>query len=204
MKNYESLPILAARCTGCGAIVADRIDVSQISYDTKIIRCKICGETHIEITRTHDEKIRIVVPCLACDHSHPYTIGEEFFEKELFLLQCSYTGLDICFIGTEQKVDEALRLNAKQLKEIYDMNKKEEESQNFLDANIMQEVMYAIEELAITNRIKCDCKEPNLAIVVDYDKVRLSCKDCGRKITVYATENDDIDKVSEMKVMQML
>ena len=63
----------------------------------------------------------------------------------------------------------------------------------------MQEVMYSVEELAITNRIKCDCGEPNLSIVVDYDKVRISCKDCGCKATLFASEKSDIDTAADIK-----
>lgn len=196
----EHSTVIASRCPECGAIIAERIDVYSLSAGEHIVKCKICGKNHMTISRKADGKVQLSVPCLVCPHSHKYTLSStSFFERELFLLQCSYSGLDVCFIGKEEKVDEALRLSAKQLKEIFEENRNDEESKNFLDTDVMQEVMYAVEELAITNRIRCDCGEPKLAIVVHYDKVKISCKDCGCTATLYATEKSDIEKANALK-----
>lgn len=206
MSNTDNTTVVACRCPECGAIVADRVNIFKLSGNTHIIRCKVCGTGYMTITMSADSKIRLSVPCLVCPHPHPYTLSSTgFFNKDLFLLQCSYSGLDTCFIGTEEKVDEALRMNAAQLKEIYDANSKELESENFLDALVMEGVLGRIEELAITNKIKCDCEshEPNLAIVVDYDKIRLSCKDCGCKEIIYATEKSDVTRMEETKVLYL-
>lgn len=204
MSNLNTISdkscVIASRCPECGAIIADRINIFNLSGAQHNIKCKICGKSTLSISMSADEKIRLSVPCLVCPHPHPYTLAStSFFTKDLFLLQCSYSGLDVCFIGQEEKVDEALRLSAKQLKELFDEQKTEEQSKNFLDADVMQEVMYSVEELAITNRIRCDCGEPNLAIVVDYDKVHISCKDCSCKTTLYASEKSDIEKTAAIK-----
>ncbi len=196
--------VIASRCPECGAIIADRINIFSLSGAQHNIKCKICGKSTLSLQMNSEGKIRLSVPCLVCPHPHPYTLGSTvFFTKDLFLLQCSYSGLDVCFIGTEEKVDEALRLSAKQLKELFDEQKEQEQSQNFLDADVMQEVMYSVEELAITNRIKCSCGEPNLSIVVDYDKVHISCKDCGCKTTIYATEKEDMEKAAAIKLLTL-
>ena len=200
---YNKTTVIASRCPECGAIIAERINFYSLA-EQKIIKCKICGKSHMEVTPSADRKVRLTVPCLVCPHPHPFTLASHtFFDEDLFLLQCSYSGLDICFIGKEEKVDEALRLSAKQLKEIFEANQKEEQSKNFLDADIMQDVMYAVEELAITNRIRCRCGEPNLAIVVQYDKVRISCKDCGASATLYATEKADVERAEGLKTLNL-
>lgn len=204
MSNLHTISdkttVVASRCPECGAIIADRINIFNMSCGHHNIKCKICGKSNLTISMSADGKVRLSVPCLVCPHPHPYTLAStSFFNKDLFLLQCSYSGLDVCFIGEEEKVDEALRLSAKQLKELFEEQKKEESSQNFLDAEVMQEVMYSVEELAITNRIKCDCGEPNLAIVVDYDKVHISCKDCNCSATLFASEKADIDTAADIK-----
>ena len=199
----DKTTVVASRCPECGAIIADRVNFFSLAGET-IIKCKICGKSHMEINMSADRKVRLTVPCLVCPHPHPYTLGSNtFFNQDLFLLQCSYSGLDICFIGKEEKVDEALRASAKQLKEIFEENRKEEESKNFLDADVMQDVMYAVEELAITNRIRCRCGEPNLAIVVQYDKVRISCMDCGASAVLYASEKADVARAEGLKVLNL-
>jgi predicted RNA-binding Zn-ribbon protein involved in translation (DUF1610 family) len=200
MEQTEKNTVIASRCPECGAIIADRIDISALQNEEFMVKCKICGKSNLTVRKDYDGKIRLNIPCLVCAHQHPYTLGSSsFFEKELFLLQCSYSGLDICFIGTEDKVDEALRASARQLKELFSENENQETDNNFLDINIMQEVMYAVEELAITNRIRCSCGEPNLAITVEYDKVHISCKDCGDKATLFASEKSDIDTAINLK-----
>lgn len=96
-----------------------------------------------------------------------------------------------------------MRASARQLKELFSENENQETDNNFLDINIMQEVMYAVEELAITNRIRCSCGEPNLAITVEYDKVHISCKDCGDKATLFASEKSDIDTAVNLKKLML-
>ena len=86
---------------------------------------------------------------------------------------------------------------------LFKLAQKEEESKNFLDADVMQDVMYPVEELAITNRIRCRCGEPNLAIVVQYDKVRISCKDCGASAVLYASEKADVARAEGLKVLNL-
>lgn len=200
----DKTTVLATRCPECGAIIAERVNQFSLSGQQHVIKCKICGKGYMTASLSPDHKVHLSVPCLVCPHHHPLILSSAvFFNKDLFLLQCPNSGLDICFMGTEEKVDEALRLSAQQLKEIFDENRKEEENNNFLNADVMQEVMYAVEELAITNRIRCDCGEPNLSIVVHYDKVQLACKDCGCRKTLYASEKQDIDKISELKVLTL-
>ena len=49
-----------------------------------------------------------------------YILSQEiFFGKELFLLNCAYTGLDIAFLGEEAKVEEAIRENDKALEKLF-------------------------------------------------------------------------------------
>lgn len=204
-SNIDSDSVIASRCPECGAIIAERtVNLTQTPGSENIIKCKICGKSSMTIRFCPDGNIRLSVPCLLCAHQHPYTLKSfSFLEKKLFILPCSYSGLDICFIGSEKNVDEALKLSAKQLKQLFEERDNEEVSKNFLNADIMQEVMYAIEELAITNRIACDCGEPNLAIVVDYDKVCVSCKDCGCKKILYAAEKDDVNAALEIKKLRL-
>lgn len=202
----ENKTIVASRCPNCGAIIAEEININDLTNIEKQIKCKICGKSSMWISLqnsnsgiTEENMIKLDVPCLVCSHSHPFTLSRDMLLKDLFILQCSYSGLDICFIGEESQVDGALRASAQQLKEIFESAQQDETNQNFLDANVMQEVMYSVEELAITNRIVCKCGEPNLSIVIDYDKVHISCKDCGCKKTLYASENHDIESASQIR-----
>ena len=106
MENLHTISdkscVIASRCPECGAIIADRISIFSMSSGHHNIKCKICGKSTLTLALSADGKIRLSVPCLVCPHPHPFTLAStSFFNKELFILQCSYSGLDICFIGTE-------------------------------------------------------------------------------------------------------
>lgn len=52
--------------------------------------------------------LRLTVPCLICPNPHYFTISRKlFFGRELFLLDCTYSGFPICFIGRSDKVWKA-------------------------------------------------------------------------------------------------
>lgn len=50
------------------------------------------------------------MPCLTCGAEHTYVISEDaFFAKKVLSLSCTYTGIDICFIGKKEDTLRALK-----------------------------------------------------------------------------------------------
>ena len=73
-----------------------------------------------------------------------------FFEKDIFLLSCSYSGLDICFIGDDDKVEEELDRTESIIMDLLadakdDENAEVQSDMLTADTNVVREVLFALE-----------------------------------------------------------
>ena len=103
--------ILAYRCPHCGCVVTGLVGSFALNADMFRLKCE-CEGSEALVVKTNEGKIRITIPCLVCPKPHTYLVNASlFFEKELFVLNCSLSGLDLCFIGGCEEVAEAIRLS---------------------------------------------------------------------------------------------
>lgn len=181
---------VAARCSTCCAEIETEISVFNLSGGKIRAICPNCGKSTLEITLSQDGKVRLSVPCVACPHPHPFTLSAEtMFTKELFILQCSFTKFDICFMGNKNKVKEALIKNGKELQAMMD------EASKYTDDDIdhegveqMKLILTFIDECAKKGDILCPCKNnktaPGVELTMNDDSVTLTCRECGRSVTI--------------------
>ena len=100
---------VAYRCPACGAILTIDVTKERLEKGKMNMPCIQCGKSHLDIVKEPSGSISLLVPCLMCPHPHPYKISPEmFFEKEIFCFPCSFTGIDICFIGDADYVDDEI------------------------------------------------------------------------------------------------
>ena len=98
---------LAYRCPVCGKFIFGMVGLFTLSGDLIKLKCD-CGGSELKIAYTADRKLRITVPCLFCPDPHTYVISSgAFFDRELLALTCTYSNLDVCFIGEREKVSQA-------------------------------------------------------------------------------------------------
>ena len=103
------------RCPHCGLSVVSVVGVFTLSGDMVKLKCD-CEESELIITRTSDGKVRLSVPCLACGEKHTFIISQDaFFEKKVLCLSCTYTGIEICFVGGKEDALETLSEKDKEL-----------------------------------------------------------------------------------------
>ncbi|MFA6947635.1 MAG: hypothetical protein WCQ72_01500 [Eubacteriales bacterium] len=109
---------VAYRCPYCGACVTSPVGVFSLSGDMYKLKCT-CGQSEMTITMSRDGKVRLDVPCIICPKPHNYVISREvFFGRELFTVMCSYSAMEIAFIGTADAVGEAFERSTKALAEL--------------------------------------------------------------------------------------
>ena len=101
---------IAYRCPECGTLIYGFVGKFALSANLLRIKCS-CGHSALDINITNDNKIRLSVPCLFCKQNHSFVVSQSiFFGRDIFLLNCPYANMDICFIGSKEKIDaEALR-----------------------------------------------------------------------------------------------
>ncbi len=184
---------IAYRCPHCGSIVRSVVGIFSLSAEMIRLKCP-CGESSLDIVYTKDKKVRLTVPCIVCPSPHTYLISSGvFFERDIFTLACTYSGLDICFVGSEAKVDEAIAKSEEELIELageealeaLSNNKGEKES--LTDPQVLEVIMYVVKELEDEGNIHCKCTDGGeYELEFDDDNVFVVCRKCGAEYAVKA------------------
>ncbi|MCL2517569.1 MAG: hypothetical protein FWF15_03300 [Oscillospiraceae bacterium] len=190
---------VAYRCPYCGINTISMVGIFSLSGDMFKLKCK-CGKSELTITYTSDRKIRLNVPCLICPNSHNYVISSNtFFEKESFNLSCTYTSVEICFIGTHEVVMEELKKSDIELNNMlqeaglddFDFLKNE---LPLNDPQIEDIVRYMLVELDEEGKLKCECEHHGESMY-DFEfrdnSVDIFCRTCGasQKIPMLSVTN---------------
>ena len=101
---------IAYRCPECGTSILGIVGKFALSANMLRLRCNCGCESSLDINVANDGKIRLSVPCLFCKQSHSYIVSESiFFDKDQFLLNCPYSGMDIAFLGDEESISNELK-----------------------------------------------------------------------------------------------
>ena len=185
----QKMTTVAYRCPACGATVKSMIGAFTLSGDMMKLKCP-CGESKMVIENKKDGKIRLTVPCFLCPNPHIYNLSKNiFFGRDIFALTCSYTGIDIGFVGSAENVENAVREADLILEELLGEASFEDVSYGgknpgFDDSTITDILRFVISDLAEEGNIHCGC-EPHggeYDVVVSDDGVRITCKNCGRSV----------------------
>lgn len=186
---------VAYRCPECGSSVMSMIGIFALTADMIKLKCP-CGGSELELIYTKDKKVRINVPCLFCPTPHSYLISSQlFFDRDLFTLPCNYSGVDICFIGKQDKVQEAMDKTEKELLDMMgdtgfdSLSDVRGENLELTDPQVLDIVMYVVRELADEGAIECGCKdgEGEYNVEIHDTHVALSCSKCGRHLDIPVT-----------------
>lgn len=188
LKPKES--VVSYRCPHCGTTVMSMIGTFALSGDLIKLKCT-CGESEMLISYTKDNKIKLTVPCLACENPHTFSISSSaFFERDLLELSCKVLGLSVCFVGNKDKVFEAIERSDKELAEmmgdysIEDIGKIGYDSEGSMtDAQISDLVRFMLCEMKDENAILCNCKDGlgEYDFIVTPTSVDVFCEKCGAK-----------------------
>lgn len=186
MVLKEKQTIVAYRCPHCGTGVLSAVNVFSLAGDMLKLNCE-CGESSLTIVRSKDGKVRLTVPCLFCPNPHSFTVRSNmFFEKDLFVIPCPYTDVNVCFLGDIDKVRRELDRTELELLDMLGEENIGKLSQNensdiLTDPQIFDIIMFVIRDLDAENKIFCRCKpgEGDFEAEVESDGIRVTCKNCG-------------------------
>ncbi len=187
---------VAYRCGGCGKTVFGMTGALARSGDMFKLKCD-CGESALTIKTLPEGKVRISLPCVFCKNDHTFVVSKRLLmSRELFTYPCAYTGIDICFFGTEENVNDAVAESDEDLAELLTDEEREAlqsmEDGDYAesDEHIRDMITLVLGDLNDENKIYCDCgvsKELVLENGVDY--VEIACKRCGCKKMFYCSNS---------------
>ena len=184
----EKKTCIAYRCPSCGSGVMGLCGDFVLAGGRMLkLKCP-CGATeHMTVAEAGDNKLRITVPCLLCASDHRYLVSKSvFYGRDLFLLNCAYSDLDICFIGDEEKVSGALQENEARLKQLFTdaglsslARMRGDEEDVLPEAGVLDVIRFLVRELEADGQIDCPCHDGEYEIELTPRGVRVYCLHCN-------------------------
>lgn len=189
---------IAYRCPECGTSVIGLVGRFTLSADLIRLKCSCEDASSLDINVTNDKKIRLSVPCLFCKQNHGYTVSESvFFDRDIFLLNCPYSGMDIAFIGGEEDIERELKrteeeigrlmvsLEAEELSDIQpeDMN----EDEILPEPAVYDTLKFLVKDLEEEGRLICPCGKGGYDLRFTDGGIQVYCESCGATYTFTST-----------------
>ncbi len=180
---------IAYRCPECGTTIYGFVGKFALSAGMLRLKCS-CDKSFADISFTADEKVRISVPCLYCKQNHNYVVSQSiFFGREIFLLNCPYSNMDICFIGDKEQTDKEIQrtgeelerllrdLESESLKDIQPIDVDEDEV--LPDPTVYDAMRFLVKELEYDNKIDCPCHSGSYDLRFCKEGIQVFCPECG-------------------------
>lgn len=186
---------LAYRCPHCGSVPTSMVGAFSLSGNLFKLKCS-CGESVLTVEKIEGDKLRLTVPCVVCPKPHSYIISNNvFFGSDIFVIPCSLSGIDICFIGGERAVaDAVLRSNEEIMKSLGEagIDEFQSEAKNDYDPALFDMVSYVISDLNDEGEIYCNCEDGQgeYLVTIDNGCVRVECKKCGAKTEIELRDSE--------------
>jgi hypothetical protein len=182
---------IAYRCPACGGAPTGFVDIFTLSASMFKLKCT-CGGSEMTVQKCDKDQYRLIVPCFTCPHPHHYYLSSTvLFKSDIFMIPCSLSGFDICFLGKDDQVSAQIKRANKELSDIlgdYAISnmKSNSEEVNFTDPQILDIISYTVSDLCSEGKIYCNCKPGHGDYKCDIlDKeVVIHCKNCGASLSV--------------------
>ena len=187
---------IAYRCPECATLIYGFVGKFALSAGMLRLKCS-CGNSALDVSFTSDKKVRLSVPCIFCKQNHNYVVSQNlFFGRDIFLLNCPYSNMDICFIGEKEKTDEQAErtgkelerllaeLEAEDLKDIQPMDVDTAEAAP--DPAIYDTLNFVVRDLEDAGKVSCPCQKGPYELRFTDTGMQLSCSGCGATYELYA------------------
>ncbi len=189
---------IAYRCPECASSIFGIVGKFALSANMLRLKCSCDKPSALDINITNDGKIRLSVPCLFCKQNHNYVVSEAvFFDREKFLLNCPYTGMDIAFIGDEEEINKELKRTEEEItrlmasfeaEELSDIQPQEVGEDEVLpDPAVYDTLRFVVKDLEEEGKISCLCKNGKYDLRFTDEGVEVYCENCGGSYVFKAT-----------------
>ncbi|MBP3321410.1 MAG: hypothetical protein J6M12_03565 [Clostridia bacterium] len=206
---------LAFRCPLCGQAILSGVNLFRITGDILRLRCPDC-DTALTLNKTNDGKYRLSVPCMFCPKPHSYVLGEKnLFNEELFTLPCGLSGMDVLYIGKEDRVREALEESDRLLDSMLDEEEKEQltalhrkgEDREGYDPGVEQVMRFLLCELEDEKKISCFCDGKEEIPLYDFqvlsERVRVFCHCCNAETYLPLRSEADAEDIVKIDKLEL-
>ncbi len=189
MVSKQTATHIAYRCPECGTVIYGLVGRFALKANMLRLKCS-CQNFAADIKMTSDSKVRLSVPCIFCRQNHSYVVSQSiFFSRDLFLLNCPYSNMDICFMGKKEKTDEEITRTGKELEllladleadSIKDMQPVDVNEEDVLpDPTVYDSIRFLIKELEEDGKIDCPCHSASYDLRFTDKGIQVYCPSCG-------------------------
>ena len=198
MANVQKARNIVYRCDECGSAVFGLVGKFAKIGDMLRLKCSCEKHSALDIGILKEDKIKLSVPCLFCKQNHSFTVSEQIFlTRDKFALSCPYTGMDIVFIGEEDKLEAELvrteeeirrlmvSLEAEELSDIQPTEMSEDEI--LPDPAVYDTVRFVVKDLEEDGRVSCPCGTPRCELRFCDGGIQVYCESCGATHTFLVT-----------------
>ena len=183
---------LAYRCPSCGGVPTSMVGAFSLSGSLFKLKCD-CGGSHMTVEKLNDGKVRLTVPCVACPSPHIYNLSSNvFFNSDVFVIPCALCGVDLCFVGNEQRVSDAIKRSNEDLMQMLGDSSldglKSNDEYELSDPQVAEIVTFVVSDLNEEGKIYCKCNQGDgdYECSVYNDFVTVKCKKCHASATIPA------------------
>lgn len=167
---------IAYICPYCGRLTERDISLFDLPKNGAVFSCseKSCGAKVVTISSKKDKYIAEVL-CTACGEKHRFTLKHSsFWRKELLVLTCPETTVDIMFIGEKERIEDELKKQNALYREA------EAEICANPEISIYFDIIREINNIAKNNKIVCAvCGSGDFDLELTDEGVLISCRDCS-------------------------
>lgn len=176
---------IAYICPECSAVTEKKLNIFDFSGTKAVgLNCgdKKCNENVGSVSEYHD-KYKISVFCDFCGEIHEIMINKSaFWNKDFFSYTCPNTGFELLFIGSSDKVKEAVKRQEDILSEMGD--------EFFGDDMLVYDILSQLQKMADENSISCHCGCDMILPFPTEGGIMLVCAKCGAKKLIPISEKE--------------
>ena len=181
---------IAYRCPECGTTTFGLVGKFALAANMLRLKCDCEKGSNLDISISNDDKIKLSVPCLYCKQNHNYTVTKAiFFDRDIFNLSCPYSGMDIAFIGENDKLTEELKRTGKELDELLqnldaeDIDEIQPQDMNddeiLPDPAVYDTIRFIVKDLEDEGKIDCPCHNGAYDLRFTDTGIQVYCTECG-------------------------
>ncbi len=194
----HTITTLAVYCPSCGRLEFRELSLFNFS-GTSIWQVKcVCGMPLISVSKKGKHFV-LYYNCLTCDSSHNLTCCRSHLWTEgLLTLICNETDLEVGFIGSREKVQQAVQNHEHSLTEMADnlgIN------DFFEEPDVMYRLLAFIYELVEKEQVNCSCGNKNIEVEIFPGHLRLHCELCDAEKTLPAGSMADLEKIKLLRTI---
>lgn len=199
MPVLEPVITIGYKCDICGRLNINKVNLFEISKNGVIdLKCE-CENSHISIARAKKNYV-FKASCFDCGCVHTYS----FHLNEILSLKnviCPYSKENMFYVGAQQsviKMLEKLESNLNIMAE--EMGFKSQ----FVNQDVMIQVLDKIHEYANKGNILCSCGDPDLSLRLMSNGILLTCERCYDSITINARNIEDLLALVDKGYVQLI